>query len=229
MTARDWVIAQLQKDSDFIWDRGNIRRIEPVGDHGLIVTRAGRPAAVAFCCEPSSTPTVTASVVAQALNDLRGARMVVVFLSRQLVDPEAYDLARQRGITIETFGGLTSAIMDWDDIAEYQHREEEYLRRRLTRASGVTSVIRKGHRAWLLERPTGLRPLTIITNDVYEVTDLGFTAAINQYPRLNPDAFVATNPSTSGFGGRVTESAQRAGIALLTLNGFLGTIRQPWT
>lgn len=217
MTVRDWVINEFRNDG---------RVIEPIGDHGVVVPRAGQSDAVAYCCEYS---TVTASVVAQALWELPESQMVMVFLTRQLVDPDAYDLARERGVCLDTFGGFTTAVEDLDDISRYQHREERYLRRRMASTRAITAVIRQGHRAWLLERAHGLRPLTIITDDHYELTDLEFTRAMDQYPKIAPDAFVATNPSTGGFGDRVAASARNAGIELHTLASFLDAVRQPWT
>ncbi|MFE5501346.1 hypothetical protein ACFQ73_02190 [Amycolatopsis japonica] len=220
MTARDWVISEYRKDG---------RVITPLGDHGIVVSRKGRPDAVAYCCEYATTTTVTAQVVARALLELPTTKMIMVFLSRQLVTPDAYDLARERGVCIDTFGGFTTAVDDYDDISRYQHREEQYLRRRMAATRAVSTMLRKGHRAWWLERVNGLRPLTIITDDKYETTDLEVTAALDQYPALVPDAFVNTNPSTSGFSGRVLATTENADVRLFTLTEFLTTIRQPWT
>jgi hypothetical protein len=204
--------------------------VAPVSDHGVVVTRPGRPDAVAYCCEFTTTATVTAQTVADALHELPDAKMIIVFPSRQLVDPEAYDLARECGVCLDTFGGFSTAINDYDDIACYQHREEKYLRGScFTRTRGVASVLRKGHRAWLLERTNGLRPLTVVTNDQYEITAHQLVAELEQYPELAPDAFVGTNPSTSGFSSRVIETTQDAGIRLFTMKEFLRTLREPWT
>ncbi|WP_216215715.1 hypothetical protein [Amycolatopsis aidingensis] len=220
MTVRDWVISEFRKDG---------RVIEPVGEHGVVASRTGRPDAVAYCCETTTITTVTAQVVSQALYEVPDTKMIIVFLSRQLVDPDAYDHARERGVCLDTFGGFITAVDDYDDISRYRHREEKYLRRRLAATRAVTTVLRKGHRAWRLERVDGLRPLTIITDDKYETTDHEVTTALNRYPKLTPDAFVNTNPSTRGFSGRVVATTRNAGIRLLTLPDFLDAIRHPWT
>jgi hypothetical protein len=74
-----------------------------------------------------------------------------------------------------------------------------------------------------------LRPLTVVTNDQYEITAHQLVAELEQYPELAPDAFVGTNPSTSGFSSRVIETTQDAGIRLFTMKEFLRTLREPWT
>jgi hypothetical protein len=220
VTARDWVIGEFRNDGLLI---------DPIGEHGVIAPRPGRLDAVAYCCEYATTSTVTAEVVAQALDELPDTKMIIVFLSRQIVDPDAYDLAREWDVCLDTFGGFASAVRGYDDISRYQHREEQYLRRRLFATRAVTTVLRQGHRAWHLERVNGLRPLTIITDDKYETTDHEVMCALEQYPKLTPDAFVNTNPSTSGFSGRVIATTRNAGLQLFTLADFLPTVRQPWT
>ena len=220
MTVRDWVISEFRNDG---------RVIAPVGEHGVVVSRAGRPDAVAYCCDYATTTTVSAQTVTHALHELPDTKMIIVFLSRQLVDPDAYDLALDCGVCLDTFGGFTTAVRDYDDISRFQHREEKYLRRRIGATGAVTAVLRKGHRAWRLERVNGLRPLTIITDDKYETTDHEVVRALDRYPKLTPDAFVNTNPSTSGFSGRVVTTTRNAGLRLLTLADFLSVLRDPWT
>ncbi|KFU75414.1 hypothetical protein SAMN04489729_6992 [Amycolatopsis lurida] len=220
MNSRDWVVQKLRDDK---------RVVTPVSDHGLVVTRPGRPNAVAYCCDRSTIRDIDANVVFRVLHELPQTQMIITFLSSQLSYPDAYDLTSKRGIYIGTFGDLNGALHDRDDIGTYQHREEKYLRTRMSTSRAVTRVLRKGHRAWLLQRLGRLRPLTIITSDEYEVTDRDFTTALDQHPTLAPDAFIATSPNAQGFSDRVSATARDAGIKLLTMNDFVRTLREPWT
>jgi hypothetical protein len=153
----------------------------------------------------------------------------MVIVTRRVVEPDVHERARELEICVDTFGGFNRALGEFDDISQYVHPEETYIRTRLAATRVVTSVIRRGHRAWELERVNGLRPLMIVTHDRYELTDDGFTEILNQYPKLELDALVITNPAARGFGARVVESARWSGVPLYTLNDFLDEIRDPWT
>jgi hypothetical protein len=110
-----------------------------------------------------------------------------------------YDRARELDVCVDTFGGFDRAIGEFDDISKYVHPEEIYIRKRMAATRVVTSVTRRGHRAWELTCINKLRPLTIVTHDRYELTDDGFTEILNLYPKLDLDALVITNPSAQGF------------------------------
>lgn len=218
MSIRAWVVVQLRKGS---------RAVEAVGEHGVRVLRAGRAVAVAYCVEADTVNPFTADALQDAVDELPQAGMVIV--TRRVVDPEVYDRARELGVCVDTFGGFERALREFDDISKYAHPEEIYIRKRITANRAVTSVIRWGHRAWELQRIKGLRPLIIVTHDRYELTDDGFSEILSQYPKLDLDALVITNPSAQGFGDRVVKSAQQAGVPLYTLNDFIDEIRKPWT
>lgn len=218
MSIRDWVVVQLRKGG---------REVGVVGEHGVRVVRPNRPDAVAFCVEPDSMSPFTIDALQNAVDELPQAGMVIV--TRRIVDPEVYDRARDLKVCVDTFGGFDRALGEFDDISQYVHPEETYLRKRMTATRAVTLVTRRGHRAWELERSNRLRQLMIVTHDRYELTDDGFIEIFNQYPMLNLDALVITNPAARGFGARVVRSAQRAGIPLYTLNDFIDEIRKPWT
>lgn len=218
MSIRDWVVEQLRKDG---------RAAEAVGEHGVKVLRQGRPDAVAFCVEPDSVTPFTVGALQDAVHELPGAGMVIV--TRRVVDPEVYDRAGELQVCVDTFGGFGRALEEFDDISQYIHPEERYIRKRMAATRAVTSVTRRGHRAWELERIKGLRPLMIVTHDRYELTNDGFAEILNQYPKVDLDALVITNSNAQGFGDRVVKSAQQAGIPLHTLNDFIDEIRKPWT
>lgn len=218
MSIRAWAMEQLREDS---------RMVEAVGEHGVKVLRPGRPDAVAYCVEPDSVNPFTVDALQDVVDELPQAGMVIV--TRRVVDPEVYDRAHELDVGVDTFGGFVRAVGGFDDISQYVHPEEEYIRGRMAATRAVTSVTRRGHRAWELERVNGLRPLMIVTHDRYELTDDGFTEILNQYPKLDLDALVITNSSAQGFGDRVVKSAQQAGIPLYTLDDFIGEVRKPWT
>jgi hypothetical protein len=218
MSIRAWVIGQLHKRS---------RVVEAVGEHGVKVVRLGRPDAVAYCVEPDSVNPFTVDALDDAVKELPQTGMVIV--TRRGVDPEVYDRARKLEVCVDTFGGFDRAIGEFDDISKYVHSEEIYIRKRMAATRVVTSVTRRGHRAWELTRINKLRPLTIVTHDRYELTDDGFTEILNLYPKLDLDALVITNPSAQGFGDRVAKSARHAGVPLYTLNDFIDEIRMPWS
>lgn len=220
MNSRDWIVEQLRKDK---------RVVTPIGINGLSVSRPGRPDAVAYCCERSTITIVTNDTVRRALHELSQTRMIVIFPSSQEIHPDTYEFVRDRRLAIGTLGGLNGALYECNDIGTYQHGEEKYVRNRLNNSRSVTRVLRKGHRAWVLERSGGLRSLTIITNEEYEVTDFDFIDTLNQYPHLDPDAVVATSPNLQGFSDRVSETARDAGITLVSMNNFVRMLHLPWT
>jgi hypothetical protein len=200
---------------------------QAVGTHGVKVQRPERPDAVAYCVEPDRLNPFSAEALQDAVDELPQVGMVVT--TRRLVDPEVYEQARELGVCVDTFGGLVRAVGDFDDIAQYIHPEERYVRRRLAATRAVTSVIRWGHRAWELKRVNGRRPLMIVTHDRYELTNDGFTEVVEQYPKLDLDAFVITNPAAQAFSGFVKKSAHQAGVRVYTINEFIDEIRKPWT
>jgi hypothetical protein len=152
-----------------------------------------------------------------------------VIVTRRVIDPEVYDRALELGVCADTFGGFSRAAKDLDHVEDYVHREQTYIEKRLTATRAVTSMARRGHRAWVVYRISELRPLTIATHEPYELTDDQLTEILNQYPKLSLDALVITNPAAQGFGARVARSAQHAGVPLFTLNDFIADIRKPWT
>jgi hypothetical protein len=151
----------------------------------------------------------------------------MMIVTRRVVDPEVYDRACELAVCVDTFGGFGRAVRGSMTSPGTSTQKRSTSGMAATRA--VTSVTRRGHRAWELERIKGPRPLMIVTHDRYELTDDGFTEIPNQYPKLDLDALVITNSSAQGFGDRVMRSAQQAGVPLYTLNDFIGEIRKPWT
>ncbi|MEU1130830.1 hypothetical protein ABZ383_13375 [Streptomyces sp. NPDC005900] len=217
MSIRSWVVKQL-KDSG--------RTVQAVGDCGVRVVRAGRPDATGYCVEPDSLP-FTVLMLEEALGNLPEVGMVIV--TRRPVDPDVHSRALELGVCVDTFGGFNRAITFLDDISDYVHPEESYFRKRMFSTRAVISVSRRGHRAWELQRTNGLRSLTVVTHDRYELTDEGFSGILDEYPSLDIDALVITNPSAQGFGKRVVTSAREANVPLYRLDDFASRVRDRWT
>ncbi|MGW0290617.1 hypothetical protein [Streptomyces tuirus] len=200
--------------------------VQAVGECGVRVARVGRPDATGYCVEPGSLP-FTVPMLEEALGDLPEAGMVIV--TRRPVEPDVYSRALELGVCVDTFGGFNRAITFFDDISDYVHPEEAYFRKRMASTRAVVSVSRRGHRAWEMQRINGLRSLTVVTHDRYELTDEGFSGILDQYPSLDIDALVITNPSAQGFGKRVVTSAREANVPLYRLDDFASKIRDRWT
>ncbi|MGW6543117.1 hypothetical protein ACWGBH_09705 [Streptomyces massasporeus] len=205
-------------------DSGEI--VQAVGECGVRVARVGRPGATGYVVEPDSLP-FTAPMLESALEDLPEAGMVIV--TRRPVEPDVHSRALELGVCVDTFGGFNRAITFFDDISDYVHPEEAYFRKRMSSTRAVASVSRRGHRAWELQRINGLRSLTVVTHDRYELTDEGFSGILDQYPILDIDALVITNPSAQDFGKRVVTSAREANVPLYRLDDFASKIRDRWT
>lgn len=217
MNIRDWAVNALRKDSF---------AARTASEHGVCVTRDGRPDAIAFCAPPGEAP-FNVEDLHHALDEVPGAGMIVI--TRRTVDPAVYQRAKDLHVSIDTFGAYRRAVEDYDDIALYEHPEVRYFERRVYATQVVSSMVRLGHRAWCIERLNSLPRLTIATHEAYELTNAAFADTLNRYPTLKLDAVIATNPNTQGFGGSVAASAGHAGVRILTVNDFLSRIRVPWT
>ncbi|MGC5034556.1 hypothetical protein ACPXCS_03915 [Streptomyces sp. DT190] len=200
--------------------------VQAVGECGVRVARIGRLDATGYCVEPDSLP-FTVAMLEEALGDLPEAGMVIV--TRRPVEPDVHSRALELGVCVDTFGGFNRAITFFDDISDYVHPEEAYFRKRMVSTRAVVAVSRRGHRAWELQRINGLRSLIVVTHDRYELTDEGFSGILDQYPSLEIDALVITNPSAQGFGKRVVTSAREANVPLYKLDDFASRIRDRWT
>jgi hypothetical protein len=153
----------------------------------------------------------------------------MVIVTRRIVEPEVHLRAPELDVCVDTFGGSTRAIDDFVDISDCVHPEESYFRTQMSATRAVMSVIRRGHRAWGLYRVKGLRSLTVMTHEQYELTDDEFADLLDQDLKLDLDALVVTNSAAQGIGDRVVNSSQQAGVPLYTLNEFASRIRDPWT
>ncbi|WP_149444930.1 hypothetical protein [Mycolicibacterium sp. P9-22] len=225
MTIRDWIIKQLRDQFKSGINSGV--KVNQIDTNGIKVERPGRPDAVAFCVEQDSGRSFSVHDLEEALRELPQAGMVII--TRRSIAPGVHSRSDELGVSIDTFGGFARALGQFDDISQYVHPEETYVRKRLRSTGVVTSIERIGHRAWLLSRTQGLRQLIIVTVDKYELTDDEFSKALDEYPDLTLDALVVTNPSAQGFGDRVINSSKQVGIPIFKIDDFLYKMREPWT
>ncbi|CAM3927318.1 hypothetical protein KIPE111705_31870 [Kibdelosporangium persicum] len=230
MGIQRWIVEQLHKRFNFDQvDFGTKTpyAVKTIGDYGVEITRPGKSPAVAYCVEPDNFNSFTVQMFQDAIDTLPQTGMLIV--TRRAIDPDVLDYARHVDVCVETFGGFVNAIYSLDDISQYVDPEEVYVRRRLRGTRAVTSIARRGLRALELQRIKNLRPLMIVFNNRYELTDDEFAEMLNRYPKLIIDALVITNPNTQGFGDRVVQTARHANVRLYTFNEFIAMIRNPWT
>lgn len=226
MSIQTWIIEKLKEDNTSAHSRKSRTTVQAMGKHGVRVIRPGQQDAVGYCVDPDPNP-FTVEMLEEAIEELPGARMVIV--TRRVVDPDVYSRSSELGACVDTFGGFSRAITSLDDISDYVHPEETYFRKRMQSTRAVISVNRQGYRAWELRRINRLRSLTVVTHDRYELTDASFAEVLDQYPKLDIDALVVTNPSARGFGARVVTSSRNAGVPLYKLDDFISKVRDPWT
>lgn len=216
MSIQTWCIQKLNHDRP--------ATASAIGDHGILVRRPRFDDVVAYCPDSGRLP-FTVSDLDQALKEVPETHAFVV-VSRP-VGVGVFELAASERLLVASFGHFQRAL-DIRDVSSFMHPEEEYLRGRLTRRPSVTRVTRVGMRAWTIERNGGRRPLTIVTHDRYEFTDDEMWQLVENHPGLEVDAFVVTNPSSGGFGSRVSTNARNLGITICNLDEFLGQLENPW-
>ncbi|MFG1606050.1 hypothetical protein [Actinoplanes sp. NPDC049265] len=202
-------------------------QVEIIGSQGVLVRRPGKSDAVGYCAEPSARNDFDIEELESAVKNI--PRLGMIIITRRAVAPDVYDRASELGVCVDTFGGFVRAIASFDDVSQYVHPDESYVRKRLLSTRIVSRLNRRGHRAWEIERQKGLRSLTIVTHERYELTDDDFTTLLNQHLKIDIDALVITNTNARGFGERVTRNARQVGIPIFTLDQFIGEIRAPWT
>lgn len=223
MTLRDWTSGRLAVDQD---GRGTgVQDVIPVGAHGLKATRTGRPAAFVYCPEAGGEP-FTPDDLDAARREMGELEFVVV--TKRPIANATYARADDLGVVVGGLGALHSALRDRDDVGAYKSKNHEFVQSRLSAHRHVATWQRVGYDAYAIERPSGLRPLTIVTLNPYEVTQEEAYRLINAHPEVDVDALVTTNPSCSGFSQATLQAVSHAGVEILTFRDFLSSLGEPW-
>lgn len=151
-----------------------------------------------------------------------------VLLIRTIADSEVYARMRSYGLYVGRLGELESVLGAGIDPARYEGREEAYLLRRLKPNPYVENVERCGQVAFHVIRRRGLRPLTIVTFEAYELTADAAYQLLEEHPDISLDAMVSTNPRCNGFAPSVLEVTSNTNVKLVSLRDFLRRLGDTW-
>jgi hypothetical protein len=210
VTIRDWVKDKLARDGfDAV----------PVGVDGLAVSTSSRlqPSVVVV---PAPGPEVFGVPQLDAV--VRDYPAVdAVILIRRPADEAVFAAASERDIQIDTFGNVTRALEEHDEMSGYQHPNERYLRSRIGQLPAVREIHRIGISAWGIERSDGRALLKIIAHGRYEFPASELREVLDQHPTIRPDAVVITNPNANGLSTLVVEIAQQQGVRIFLLDDFI--------
>ena len=187
-SARDWVIGKLAGQG-FLTTK--------VGVEGLLIQRHHLPDARVHCVGVSNRETFGADDVDAAMRSMADLQFIVV-LPTDKIDHSAYQHAEECGVCVAGFGELRSALDDDADVAEHIDSQEQYERRRLIGHAAVESLKRRGYHAYEIRR-SGLRPLSIVTTNVYEFTVDELYNLLDSYAGVDPELIVVTNPNCQGL------------------------------
>lgn len=217
MTMRNWAFGKLRESGFDV----TARRVDSIE-----VARDRMPSVTATFVEPGRDLFRVEDLLTILDRPLSPDAVVI---TRRAVEYGVVEAAAERGVLLESFGGLVRALQEEADLTDYQHRDERYLRQRIGRHYAVTDVTRIGLKAWRVTRGRLLEPLNIVTHDRYEFTDDELLGLLDDYRDYGIDAFVVTNPNAQGFGSRVIRTAQGAGVVLCILDEFIDRLAESWT
>jgi hypothetical protein len=197
---------------------------EFVGNHGLLVTRPRLPNALVYCANVWKRGPFDLEDLDKALDELPDAQFVAVF-PKKITHP-VYERADILGLCVDGVDELVSALRYYDDISDYEHKEQAYLLGRLEASKVVRSVRRRGFRAYEIER-AGLPALTTITIDRYELTADDVYRLLKDYSGLDVDAVTITNPNAGGISTDARRAGAQAGVRVLLLRDLLHSLDSP--
>jgi len=89
-------------------------------------------------------------------------------------------------------------------------------------------VERCGQVAFQVIRRHGLRPLTTVTFEAYELTADAAYQLLEEHPDISLDAMVSTNPRCNGFAPSVLEGISNTNVKQLPLRAFLRCLGDTW-
>lgn len=216
--ARAWIAGKLSEEG---------LSTTNAGSDALIIQRHGLPDACVYCVGVSPGEIFGANAVDAAIKAMPDLQFIVVLPTSQIGN-DAYQRAEERGICVAGFGELSSALQDDVDIAQHIDTQEQYERRRLARNPTVESLKRRGQHAYEIHR-YGLRPLTIVTTNVYEFTADELYDLLDLYSGVEPDLIVVTNPNCTGLSTDSQRASMQTGIGLVLFPQLLNNLGKKWT
>lgn len=223
MTLRDWIADRLDEDENGRPTGVVDVRLEAV--HGLRVTREDMPTAYIYCADPDAEPFSPADLD-EAIEEIPRVQFIVV--ARRQIHGFTFGHADARGIAVGGLKALQFVLGRYNDIGSYKSSTHEYVQRQFTVNRFVDDWRRVGYDAYEIDRPNGLRTLTVITLNPYEVTQEQALRLIEEHSHVEVDGLVNTNPSCNGFSSETLAAADNAGVEILRLSEFLPSLGDPW-
>lgn len=220
---RNWIIEKLKELEEKSPRPTAV--FELVDTHGLRILRDSRPPALVFCAGVASGKRFNASDLQFALTSLPEAQFIVVVPTK--IEHDVYAQADERGLCVEGFGELVSALTSEDDISHHQRREARYVRSRLARNRNVESVCRRGLSAWTVQREPH-PDLTIVTSDEYEPTADEVYSLIEEYEDIAPSVIAFINPNARGISTDAQAAGKQVGVRLALMNDLLSSLDEQW-
>ncbi len=223
---RRWVIEKLHEKFILFGKPENAFAIEHVGTHGIGVQHQDEAPSLIYCAGVDSGKIFDLEALQRARTELPEVQFIVVVPTR--IAHEVYAHAPVLNVCVDGFGELVSALLHDQDISCHQDREQAYVIRRLRATKVVTSVRRRGYRAYEVERRPPLRPITIATIDHYELTSDDVYTSIEEYGHLGIDVITITNPSTQGISADALTAGRLADVKVLLFRDFLNALPSSW-
>lgn len=216
-SGRAWIIDKLTSQGYSTTKRGS---------NGLVVHRRDLPDALVYCVGLGKREIFDADSVDAALSAMPGLEFIVVLPTDQIGN-SAYRRAEESGICVAGFGELQSALGEDKEVAKHIDTQERYERRRLIRHPAVESLKRRGYHAYEIHR-SGMRPLNIVTTNVYEFTVDELYTLLESYEDADPEMIVVTNPNCQGLSTDSRTASKGAGIGLILFPELLKNLGRRW-
>lgn len=221
---RSWIIQRLKEEFEE-WRAEADFMIGLIGTQGLRVVRHGRPDAVIYCAGIDQSEIFTVGDLDRAHSEFPYVQFVVVVPQR--VEHAVYERAESLGICVDGFMQLTSAIRYDDDVSRHQSGEQAYFLSRLRAHKSISSVRRRGFKAYEIERPN-LPALTIVTIDRYELTADDVYSVLEDYSDMDIDVVTIVNPNARGLSKESSRAGAQAGVSVLLLRDLLDFLSRQW-
>jgi len=218
MAWSDWVESKV---------RGlrGVTGVEHVGPQTLRIARSGRPDVVVFCPRSSGGAVLTQEAAQEWLDRTPDADFAA--LPPMCAAEGAYELLRDRGIAVGTFGDLAAAVERTHDVHTYTPRLASYIEQRLRTHSQVEGLQWNGHLIYRVLRSAALGDVRTAFGEPYEVSADWVLDRVDKSP-YPLDAVVTSNPNCKGIADPALAAGHNAGVRVLTMQEFLGALHRTW-